>query len=359
MEGQRTGQNVLEKGGGNFHKPPKSSKTKEVNVSMEKGKKRVLEREDDSDDCDELTQACAHTSKKQKDESDSELDSESEEMESNSTSMALTSGKFRPSEVCPHSPESEERKAEREKIRRKDKANGEFGLIYKITHKASERGYIGLTRQTFRKRMQGHFGKATNKNHEGGCQKLHAAIRKYGWDAFEKKCLYAKVPIRLLGAMEIVMISNHNTRAGNNGSGGFNLTDGGDQGGFCDPEVQRRAQERAKPAKLVAFASDGFKTKVGKESKKVWDALSPAQHQAKAQKQINGRHAEFVSRREAKIASLPNDHARRYYWQRQKNTCLGRIRRRMRDHPERFIGMDPIKDCEDWFGPSFEERRRE
>ena len=97
MEGQRTGHDVLEEGRRNLDKPPKSSKTKEVNVSMEKGKKRAIESEDDSDDGYELTPAYAHTSKKQKDESDLESDLESEESESNSTSMALTSARSLPS----------------------------------------------------------------------------------------------------------------------------------------------------------------------------------------------------------------------------------------------------------------------
>jgi hypothetical protein len=289
--------------------------------------------------------------------SDSETDSETGS-EVNSKSTALTSTKFRPSEAYQHSPGSAEKKAEKDITRRKDRANKKHGLIYKFTHRASGRGYIGLTRQKFRKRIQGHLQKANN-NVSSGCRKLCAAIRKYGWGAFDKECLYENVPIHLLGGMEIVMIANHNTRAQNGGVGGFNLTDGGDEGGFCDPEVQARAQEKAKPAQKVAFASAKFKTKVGKVSKAIWNALTPVEHQARAQKQVNGRRPEFVRRREAKIASLPNDDAGRYYWQHQKDTCLNRIRRRMQNYPERFIGMNPIKDCEEWFGPSFEARRRE
>ena len=206
--------------------------------------------------------------------------------------------------------------------------------------------------------MQGHYGSATGKKHEKGCSKLHAGIRKHGWDAFDKRCLYAGVPIAVLGAMERVMIGLHGTRAGNSSTGGYNLTDGGDVGGFADPEVQKRAQEKAKPAKAIAFASAEFKAKVSKESRKQWAGLTPAEHQAKAQKQTNARHGEFVRRREAKIATLTPERGK-YYWERQKRTCLGRIRRRMKAAPERFIGVDPIAEAEAWWGPSFEERRRE
>tara|TARA_B110000902_G_scaffold150271_1_gene172880 strand:+ start:387 stop:1214 length:828 start_codon:yes stop_codon:yes gene_type:complete len=259
--------------------------------------------------------------------------------------------------ACPHSQKSAECTAEQDPIRRKDKASAVWGLIYKITHRATGRGYIGLTKQKFRKRMQGHYGKATGKKYVAGCRKLHAAIRKYGWDAFEKRCLYARVPEARLGAMEIVMIGLHETRAGNSGTGGFNLTDGGDIGGFADPEVQRRAQQNAKPAQAIAFASAEFKAKVGKESSKAWDALTPAEHQARAQKQVNARHGEFVQRREANIATLSPERGK-YYWERQKSTALGRIRRRMKAAPERFIGADPLVDAEAWWGQSFEERRR-
>ena len=263
------------------------------------------------------------------------------------------------SEACQRSPRSAERDAETELIRASDRASKrKWGLIYKITLRATGEGYIGLTSQTFRKRMQGHYSKAMGGKVEKGCKKLHAKILAHGWEAFEKKCLYARVPKPVLGAMERVMIGLHHTRSGPGGTGGMNLTDGGDQGGFADPEVQRRAQEKAKPAQAIVFASAEFKAKVGKESKKQWDNLTPAEHQAKAQKQTNGRHAEFVRRREAKIATLPYEQGK-YYWERQKRTCLGRIRRRMAKEPERFIGLDPIGDCEQWFGPSFEERRKE
>jgi len=243
-------------------------------------------------------------------------------------------------------------------VRRNDRASKTHGLIYKISLRTTGEGYIGLTGQTFRKRMQGHVGKATSGKAEKGCKKLHAKIRAHGWEAFDKECLYARVPKPVLGAMERVMIGLHRTRSGNGGTGGMNLTDGGDQGGFCDPEVQKRAQKNAKPAQAIVFASAAFKAKVGKESKKVWNALTPAEHQAKAQRQTNGRHAEFVRRREAKIATLPYKRGK-YYWERQKRTCLGRIRGRMAKEPERFIDLDPIGDCEQWFGPSFEERRVE
>ena len=269
---------------------------------------------------------------------------------------------YRPSATSPHSQRSARGTRER-KVRIVSKAGITkkkkplFGTEYKITLRSTGEGYIGITEQTFRDRMRGHKTKS-NCHPETGCKKLNAKIHAHGWNAFEKKILYSNVPKEVLGAMERVMIGLHQTRSKNGGGGGMNLTDGGDKGGFSDPEVYARAQEKAKPAKAVAFASDAFKKKVGKESKRIWDELSPAEHQARAQKQSNGRHAEFVRRREAKIATLSYERGK-YYWERQKRTCLGRIRRRMREFPERFVGLNPLQDCEEWFGRTFEERRRE
>lgn len=227
------------------------------------------------------------------------------------------------------------------------------GCIYMFTHRKSGKQYVGLTRQNFRKRMQAHKTQSVNPC-QSGSRYLHAAIRKHGWDAFDRKAIYERVPKAFLPAMEITAIAARGTRA----PSGYNLTPGGEASAFSDPAVSAKARANAKAAQDIVFASKEFKEKVGKESKKVWDALSPTEHQAKAQKQTNGRHAEFVRRREANIATLSYERGK-YYWERQKSTCLGRIRRRMAKYPERFIGLDPLKDCEAWFGPSFDERRKE
>jgi hypothetical protein len=233
------------------------------------------------------------------------------------------------------------------------------GLIYKITHLESGKAYVGLTRQTFVRRMQGHKTMALRERPRPGCNKLNAAVRKHGWEAFSKEVLYANVPEDLLSGMEIVCIAMHGTHSRH----GYNLTAGGELSPFEDSEVQARAMrtknsDAGRERRRKAFSDAGFKEKVGRGSKQRWNELAPAEHQARAQKQANGRHAEFVRRREAKIATLTPGRGR-YYWNRQKRTCIGRVRRRMKAHPERFIGMDPIADLEAWWGPSFEERRRE
>lgn len=242
---------------------------------------------------------------------------------------------------------------------RRSAHNGGTGMIYKITHRESGKAYVGLTRQSLARRMQGHKTMALREKQRPGCTKLNAAIRKHGWQAFSKQVLYAGVPLSALSGMEIVCIAMHGTHSRH----GYNLTAGGELSPFEDAEVRARAMctknsDAGRKRRRKAFSDAGFKEKVGRGSKQRWNELTPAEHQARAQKQVNGRHAEFVRRREAKIATLTPERGR-YYWNRQKSTCIGRVRRRMKAHPERFIGMDPIADLEAWWGPSFEERRRE
>lgn len=58
------------------------------------------------------------------------------------------------------------------------------GIIYLIIHKASGKGYVGLTIQTLERRWQYHLEQAS-AGHIKGTESLHAALRKYGPDAFE------------------------------------------------------------------------------------------------------------------------------------------------------------------------------
>lgn len=58
------------------------------------------------------------------------------------------------------------------------------GIIYLITHKASGKRYVGLTIQTLERRWQYHLEQAL-AGHIKGAESLHAALRKFGPDAFE------------------------------------------------------------------------------------------------------------------------------------------------------------------------------
>ena len=272
----------------------------------------------------------------------------------------------RPSAICPHSPRSAERKAEEEGWTRKSRAKTRnTGIIYKVTLKATGEAYVGMTEVSFKKRMQGHKSKALSDNwkSEAGCRKLNAKIRAHGWDAFHKECLYANVPKQLLPSLEITMIALHGTRAGPNGTGGLNLTDGGERSPMLDPEVRKRAREVMKSPSVLAkrskvFSSTEFKSKVGKESKAVWEGYSVDERNARAEIMAAASRRGWIQKRETKMATMAPLKAKSY-WKQLKNRGMERARRHLRNHPERYVGRDPIAELEEWWGPSFEERRRE
>ena len=260
-------------------------------------------------------------------------------------------------EACRHFQRSA--RAERETQTRESRASARsHGCVYKITHRASGKAYVGLTLQVFSKRMTTHAADARKGNGKSSEDGLYAAVRKFGWDAFDKEVLYADVPKCFLGRMEIIAIGLYNTMVPN----GYNLIEGGKMSPFCNPRVQVKRQlaeqsDATKTKRRATYDSAEFRQKVASGSRDRWNELTPAQHQARAQHQANGRHAEFTRRRELRIASMSYTDGKRY-WERQRYTCIHRARARLRKYPERFVGVDPVRAVEEWFGPSFEERRR-
>ena len=98
-----------------------------------------------------------------------------------------------------------------------------MGLIYKITHKVSGKGYTGQTIRDFETRMKQHKAAADNLNKKDGCRYLNNAIREHGWDNFTKEIIFDNCPDDELDAMETKLIAELNTLYPN----GYNLTTGG------------------------------------------------------------------------------------------------------------------------------------
>ena len=223
-------------------------------------------------------------------------------------------------------------------------------------------GYVGQTEKTFRHRMNGHRNKAKARGwNKRGCRKLNAGIRSHGWDGFHRQVLYADVPREYLPLMEIVAISMHNTFEALN-PGGYNLTPGGDVSPMLDPHVKKRAakvmaSEEVQAKRKKVFSSDDFKKRVGKASSDIWKGYSQEDRIARAEHMAAAARAGWIGKREAKMADMSPLQARSY-WNQGKNRGLERARRMLRNHPERFVGRNPIADVEEWWGPTFEERRR-
>lgn len=94
-----------------------------------------------------------------------------------------------------------------------------MGYIYKITHKETQKSYIGQTIQDLDIRWRDHLKKSSN------CRYLSYALTKYGEDTFE----FTLICICFdedLNRFEIDYMKKYNTIAPN----GYNLREGGNNG---------------------------------------------------------------------------------------------------------------------------------
>lgn len=263
-------------------------------------------------------------------------------------------------EACPRSPRS--RRAEKEGHTRKQAyENRGYGCIYIIRRRSTGKCYIGLTERRFRQRINGHKNKAQRKKRkrkDKGCRKLHNAIRKHGWGAFDARVLYAEVPTAMLPAMEITAIAMHGTLT----PGGYNLTPGGETSPMLNPIVRARAREvmqseEVRAKREAVFSSDEFKAKVGKESKALWEGYTVEDRNARALATWAAQMPNKLAKREAKIAGMAPCKAKAF-WTSAKKQAIRRARNRLRDFPERYVGRNFIAELENWWGASFETRRK-
>jgi group I intron endonuclease len=95
------------------------------------------------------------------------------------------------------------------------------GLIYLITNTVNQREYIGKTTSGLQERWSEHKRAAK----KGSKTAIHAAIRKYGPDAFTVDTIADNIPSDWLDAVEIAFISAAKTFGTDHG---YNLTPGGD-----------------------------------------------------------------------------------------------------------------------------------
>lgn len=123
--------------------------------------------------------------------------------------------------------------------------------VYKLTNKSNGKIYIGLTKRTVKKRLQGHVKSAK----EGKCWLLSRAIRKYGIDNFTVDIVASELTSEEACAIEVDLISSLKANSGR----GYNIMDGGQTGTSSRIETKQKKSIAAK--------------KNWKENKKVRDAI--------------------------------------------------------------------------------------
>lgn len=136
------------------------------------------------------------------------------------------------------------------------------GIIYLITHKVSGMRYVGLTIQTLERRWQYHLEQAS-AGHIKGAESLHAALRKYGPDAFENRQIDQGTTKQDLEQKERFWIGKLGTLTPH----GYNISLGGVSGGSnkkpCEqdgirfPGVKERIEHVAKTRGISLAAAKG------------------------------------------------------------------------------------------------------
>jgi len=107
------------------------------------------------------------------------------------------------------------------------------GIIYCVTHKGTNKKYVGLTMQTLERRWKYHIEQAT-AGHIKSKNSLHYAIRKYPLSEFKTQQLDSGVTKKDLENKERFWIKELNTLAPN----GYNISTGGVSGGSNKKPVE-------------------------------------------------------------------------------------------------------------------------
>jgi group I intron endonuclease len=101
------------------------------------------------------------------------------------------------------------------------------GIIYQVTHIESGRHYVGQTVTTLDRRWEKHVGDAHSRRRIKSEASLHAAVRKYGADAFKIEQIDTGVSNETLEIRERFWIEKLGSLCPN----GYNILKGGGSGG--------------------------------------------------------------------------------------------------------------------------------
>lgn len=164
-----------------------------------------------------------------------------------------------------------------------------MALIYQATNRLNGKRYIGVTRKKLARRQNGHKQKAA----AGAISRFHAAIRKYGWNAFEWSVLAEYETWQEAVVAEVEFIAERKPE--------YNVLPGG-EGGWTLSEKQKAIMiaahlgRKASPetrAKMSA-AHKGLKTgtpksvaaTIERNKKRVWTPEMRAKVAASLQKYV-------------------------------------------------------------------------
>lgn len=174
-------------------------------------------------------------------------------------------------------------------------------ILYAATNKSTGMVYIGITRQTFAARMNGHRYAAMKR---ASTARFHAAIRECGWAAFSWEALATFETIDALRDAERRAISErpsallYNMAEGGAGNAGYEFTE----------EVRKRISEGTRNSTHLRFGLKHqtrlFHNRVGvphtEECKKrISASMKLADHSNRPRKLLPEQYPEILARRKA------------------------------------------------------------
>lgn len=150
--------------------------------------------------------------------------------------------------------------------------------VYRLFCEITERSYIGQTKQRFSKRFSQHLEKRNQKFLIG------RALKKHGCDAFKKEILAITYAQDAADALEQYYIQTLKTQTPH----GYNLTRGGDGGGF-----QKHTQETIEYLRKIATgkkASPETRAKMSASHRGVpkhWSSMKGRKHRSESIKKMS------------------------------------------------------------------------
>ncbi|AGE57991.1 GIY-YIG catalytic domain-containing endonuclease [Paramecium bursaria Chlorella virus NW665.2] len=119
-----------------------------------------------------------------------------------------------------------------------------MGFIYKLTYKESRKAYIGQTLRDIEERLKEH------QLSSSGCRAISSAIKKHGWENFEKE--WYEVPDEDLNFYEEMLVALLGTLAPR----GYNLREGGGATGKPSEETKKKMSEAQSGEKAYWYGKE-------------------------------------------------------------------------------------------------------
>jgi len=128
-------------------------------------------------------------------------------------------------------------------------------IVYMHENKENHKKYIGITKQSLKKRSRKGEGYK-------GCSKFYSAIQKYGWNNFKHIILFRGLTKEEAEQKEIELIKEYNTQID-----GYNIANGGSASVMTEETKEKLSRANSNNNRSIAFNLPSGKTIIFKDIK--------------------------------------------------------------------------------------------